>query len=227
MANFLRLLLAVMLLPACWGTGWALFLAIAAAANAAGHFSSATLSLLAGMAIFVPCWLFLPRPVKIYVLGHELTHALWGLLFGAMPSRIRVGANGGSVNLTKSNILITLAPYFFPFYVFLIAMVAVPVALFAKRLMYLPVWMFLVGFAWAFHIAFTVSVLAQRQSDVQTYGRVFSWVFIFLANVAIVLLALVAMTPLAFSALAEILANSIAAAYRAVFSFAVSGLKML
>ena len=49
---------------------------------------------------------------------------MWGLLFGARPSDVRVSASGGSVRLSKSNLLITLAPYFFPFYTFVVIVVA-------------------------------------------------------------------------------------------------------
>ena len=116
MAGFLRLLLGMALLPACWGVSRAFFDAIIVAAGATGWMSAEALSLLGGILAFSLAWLALSHPVRLYVLGHELTHAMWGLLFGARPSDVRVSASGGSVRLSKSNLLITLAPYFFPFY---------------------------------------------------------------------------------------------------------------
>jgi hypothetical protein len=75
-------------------------------------------------------WFFLPHPVKTYVVAHELTHALWGLLCGARVSHLRVSEGGGSVRLSKSNIVITLAPYFFPLYTILVILLRFAVGYF-------------------------------------------------------------------------------------------------
>jgi len=204
MAGFLRLLIGLALLPLCWAFIRALLDAVVQSAGATGIASAETIALLGGMAAFVLSWMALSHPVKTYVFGHELTHAIWGLAFGARPSDLRVGESGGSVRLTKSNLLITLAPYFFPFYTFVVIVVAIVVYAFMKSLPYLPLWMFLIGFTWAFHVLFTLETLAQRQPDVKLYGRLFSWVFIFLVNMAIVLVWLAFTTPLEFSELFNI-----------------------
>lgn len=213
MANFLRLLLGLALLPMCWGVSRAFFDVIVIAAGASGWMSVEALSLLGGIAAFAMAWFALSHPVRMYVLGHELTHALWGLLFGARPSDVRVSASGGSVRLTKSNLLITLAPYFFPFYTFIVIVVALVTYAFFRPLPYLPLWLFLVGFTWSFHVLFTLETLGQRQPDVKLYGRIFSWTFIFLVNVGIVLVWLALMTPLTFAELGQILLGRIVSAY--------------
>ena len=213
MANFLRLLLGLALLPMCWGVSRAFFDSIVIAAGTTGWMGPEALSLLGGIAAFALAWFALSHPVRMYVLGHELTHALWGLLFGARPSDVRVSASGGSVKLTKSNMLITLAPYFFPFYTFIVIVVALITYAFFKPLPYLPLWLFLVGFTWAFHVLFTLETLGQRQPDVKLYGRIFSWTFIFLVNVGIVLVWLALMTPLTFADLGQILLNRVVSAY--------------
>ena len=222
MVNFLRLLLGLALLPMCWGVSRAFFDAIVVAAGASGWMSVEALSLLGGIAAFSMSWFALSHPVRMYVLGHELTHALWGLLFGARPSDVRVSASGGSVRLTKSNMLITLAPYFFPFYTFVVIVAALLTFAFIRPLPCLPLWLFLVGFTWSFHVLFTLETLTQRQPDVKLYGRIFSWSFIFLVNVAIVLVWYACMTPLSFSELGGLLVRRIPAAYVGIWGFACS-----
>ena len=159
MANFLRFLIGLALLPLCWGVSRAFLDAILISAGATGWLSVEAVSLLGGIAAFAMSWFALSHPVRMYVLGHELTHALWGLLFGARPSDVRVSASGGSVRLTKSNMLITLAPYFFPFYTFLVIIVALVTYAFFRPLPYLPLWLFLIGFTWSFHVLFTLETL--------------------------------------------------------------------
>ena len=213
MANFLRFLIGLAFLPLCWGVSRAFLDAILISTGTTGWLSVEAVSLLGGIAAFAMSWFALSHPVRMYVLGHELTHALWGLLFGARPSDVRVSASGGSVRLTKSNMLITLAPYFFPFYTFLVIIVALVTYAFFRPLPYLPLWLFLIGFTWSFHVLFTLETLGQRQPDVKLYGRIFSWTFIFIVNVAIVLVWLATMTPLTFAELGQILLNRIVSAY--------------
>ena len=225
MANFLRMILGVLLLPMCWGVVRAFCDSVMASAGESGGITAESIALVGGMAAFALCWMAVSHPVKTYVLGHELTHAIWGLLFGALPSKLRVSASGGSVNLTKSNMLITLAPYFFPFYTFLVIVVALITSAFIRPLPFLPLWMFAVGFTWAFHALFTLETLAQRQPDVKLYGRIFSWVFIFLANVALVLVFLASTTSLTFAQLGGFLLNRVIDAYVGVGLAAVAAYK--
>lgn len=225
MANFLRLLIGLLMLPLCWGFGRTLMDALVVAAGAEGLASVETLSLLGGIVAFAFAWMALSHPVRTYVLGHELTHALWGLLFGARPSDVRVSASGGSVRLTKSNMLITLAPYFFPFYTFVVIVVALVTYAFLRPLPCLPLWMFLIGFTWSFHVLFTLETLTQRQPDVKAYGRVFSWTFIFIVNVTIVLVWLACMTHLTFAELGDILIRRTLSAYTGGALFAWSAFK--
>ena len=221
MAGFLRVLCGLALLPLCWGLLRTFVDAVIAAAGRTAGISTEAVGLIAGMVAFVMVWLALSHPVRTYVFGHELTHVLWGLIFGARPSDFNVRASGGSVRLTKSNVFITLAPYFFPFYTFVVIVCALITYAFLRPLPYLPIWMFLIGFTWAFHLLFTLETLTRRQPDVTAYGRVFSWTFIFAANVAIVLVWLASMTPLTFAELGDFLICRVRDAYVGVWTGAV------
>ena len=76
--------------------------------------------LLAGAACWLVIFLLLPKPMWIYVFGHELTHALWTWLFGGQVKKMKVTSDGGHVVISKTNFLIALAPYFFPLYAVLV-----------------------------------------------------------------------------------------------------------
>ena len=136
-----------------------------------------------GFVIWVLLYFSLPRPMRIYVLGHELTHALWGWLSGSSVSRMRVSKSGGSVAVSDNNMLITLAPYFFPLYTVLVIAGYGAASLFWDVRRYELFWVALVAFTWAFHITFTISMLLERQSDVHQYGRTLSYAVIYLVNV--------------------------------------------
>jgi hypothetical protein len=85
--------------------------------------------------------------------------------------------------VTKSNVFITLAPYFFPFYTMLLIAVLLIVRIFVVPLPYPLVWLFFVGFTWSFHFTFTIQSLWTHQPDIHEYGRLFSYSLIYLLNV--------------------------------------------
>lgn len=133
-------------------------------------------------------WMFifatLPRPAKTYVLAHELTHALWAWISGARVSKFRVGSNNGSVMVSHSNVMITLSPYFFPLYTIIALLAYILLGFWFDMTPYYLWWLGLVGFTWAFHVTFTVASLAHFQSDIATYGWLFSYVLIYIFNLA-------------------------------------------
>lgn len=180
----LKLLIGLALLPFCWAATRSVA-ALVQALRVSGM-RDVPLSawwLLGGFLLWLLLFTTMPRPVRTYVLGHELTHAFWALLMGARVSRLRVSARGGSVNVSKSNWIITLAPYFFPFYTVLVIALYSGLALVYDLRDYEPFWLALVGLTWSFHLTFTVTILLQRQPDIQEHGRVFSYAVIYLLNV--------------------------------------------
>ena len=213
MANFVRLLVGFALIPACWCFLRTFYDALLFAGGSSSTWSVEGLSLLGGIGAFALCWTTISHPIRTYVFGHEMTHAIWGLLFFARPSDIHVSVEGGSVTLTKSNMLITLAPYFFPFYTFVVIIAALITYAFLRPLPCLPLWLFLIGFTWAFHILFTLQTLTERQPDIKLYGRIFSWTFILIANIAIVLVFLACLTPLTFKTLGVTLLEHLLSTY--------------
>ena len=136
-----------------------------------------------GYALWLAVYFAPPRPFRTYVLAHELTHALWGVLTGARIHRLSVSRHQGSVTLSKNNVLITLAPYFFPLYTMLVIAAYGVLSVFYDLEPYAPFWLMLVGLTWGFHFTFTLSTLLQHQTDITQYGRLFSYGIIYLMNV--------------------------------------------
>ena len=154
---------------------------------ASGGADTTWVPLLAGAACWVVIFLLLPKPMWIYVFGHELTHALWAWLCGGQLRKFKVSSSGGHVVITKSNFLIALAPYFFPLYAVLVTVVFW-LGQWIWHWRHFLVWYhLLVGAAYGFHVTLTAYILKTRQSDFMSQGWLFSAVIIFLGNACVLL----------------------------------------
>lgn len=128
----------------------------------------------------------------VYVFAHEMTHAVAGLLCFAKVHQVSVRTTGGFVQLSKSNLFITLAPYCLPFYLIIAVMVYGIVHHYWPNAIPFAVWATLFGFFTAFHVWYTANALfAVSQPDTHEYGRFFSWWLILVMNLFFALLALV------------------------------------
>ena len=184
MARLLRRIFGFTLLPLCVAVTLALLDMLRFSANTSTLISPQSFWLLAGFFAWLTIWFFMPQPIRSYVIAHELTHALWGLLFGARIHAMRVSAHGGSVRLSKTNLLITLAPYFFPFYTVLVIILCCATRLLCGTIPMPLLWLFLIGLTWSFHLCFTIQSLLIEQPDIREYGALFSYTLIYLFNLA-------------------------------------------
>lgn len=190
MPSWLKTVVAILLLPLCAGAVGALVMVI----RATGSADSFWVAFLGGAACWWVVFLLLPKPMLVYVFGHELTHALWTWLFGGKVRRFKVTSNGGHVVISKTNFLIVLAPYFFPLYVVLAVLVFAIGHLFFGWEKWLPWFHLLVGAAYSFHLTLTWHILQTRQSDITSQGYIFSCVIIFLGNISVLLVGLPLLT---------------------------------
>jgi hypothetical protein len=181
--KWIKFVIAFLLLPVCAGAAMALWRVLCAG----GGVDAVWVPLLAGAACWMVVFLLLPKPIWIYVFGHELTHALWAWLFGGQLKKLKVSSGGGHVVVSKSNFLIVLAPYFFPLYAALVVAVFSIGRLIWDWRGYLVWFHLLIGAAYAFHVTLTGHVLKTRQSDITSQGWLFSAVIIFLGNVCVLL----------------------------------------
>jgi len=181
--NWVRFFLALALWPGVWATGISLGRLLRAAASspsfpwwAAACFGGGWL--LAGLS-----YLLLPRPRGIYVLGHELSHALAVWFSGGKVHSLQVAEKGGRVVSNRTSAWITLAPYIVPLYpliagVLWLAALQIWTVLSGYQLLFLGLW----GVTWGYHYAFTIDLLRTKQPDFLVYGRIFSLTLIALAN---------------------------------------------
>jgi hypothetical protein len=188
--KWVKLMIAVLLLPACAGAA----LTLGSVMRACGGADMTLVPILAGAACWVAIYLLLPRPMWLYVFGHELTHAIWVWLFGGSVKRFKASSSGGHVIVDKNNFLISLSPYFFPFYAVLVVLIFLVGHLIWNWRDFFVWFHLLVGAAYAFHVTLTAHVLKTRQSDITSQGYLFSAVVIFLGNTLVLLLGLPLLT---------------------------------
>ncbi len=181
--KWLKFLTGLALLPLCVG----LTIAFGRVLRASGGADLMWVPFLSGFLCWVVIYALLPKPMLLYVFGHELTHALWTWVFGGTVSRFKVTAKGGHVVVTRANFLITLAPYFFPLYALMVAAVFATGHAIWGWSGYFWLLDFLLGVAYSFHITMTRHILQTTQTDITENGWLFSFVVILLGNLAILL----------------------------------------
>ena len=184
MPKWCKTIIAILLLPVCLGAIQALWRVL----RFSGDASTTWVAIFGGAACWVVIFLLLPKPMWVYVLGHEFTHVLWTWLFGGKVKKFKVTSKGGHVVVTENNFLISLAPYFFPVYAAIVVAVYVIGHLIWNWAPYVVWFHLLLGAAYAFHVTLTWHILKTEQSDITQHGYLFSFVIIFLGNVTVLLL---------------------------------------
>lgn len=188
--RLLKILIGIALLPVCVSTSIAfyrLLISLGAVGKTAAFF-------LAGVLSYAVMHLSSLKLNYLYVLGHETTHALLALLCGGKVRSFKVSAKRGSVATTKSNVIISLGPYFLPIYTILFTGIFFVCGLFLKQAYsYVNPFIFVVGFTVAFHFLMTIHSLRIEQPDLVGNGYLFSLTFIYIINLIMlaVLLGLV------------------------------------
>lgn len=106
----------------------------------------------------------------LFVLEHELTHAIFALATGHRMVHLAAGTQGGEVRyIGPGNWLLSLSPYFFPTF-------CVPVLLVMQvsRPEWTALWLALFGMALHGHLRGTLREMHLQQPDLQRYGCRFS-----------------------------------------------------
>lgn len=222
MIKFIKTLIGIALLPACWAVSVATYNLYRLSGESVVPDGLGVWSLPAGFMLWVVIFFLLPRPSRTYVLGHELTHAMWALMMGGSVGKLKVDKNGGVVELSKSNFVIGLSPYFFPFYTFFVIAGYYLAGIWLEVEPYMAWWLGAVGFTWAFHITFTLNMLAERQPDIHAHGRIFSYTIIYLMNALVIGVWMVLVGDPKIGSYSELLAHEHAIAYKYAYQQIVS-----
>ncbi len=177
--KILKILFGLLLVPFCIGFTWQ----FAVTAVSVSYRPLVPYYFVGGALLYLTVHLLFKKPILTYVVGHELTHALFAVLFGGSVKAIQASQRGGRVTITKSNVIITLAPYFFPLYT--AAVLAVYWLTRALGVRDVEGWIvFFAGSTYSFHVVLTLVFLQEDQNDIKEHGIIFSYPLIFLFNVA-------------------------------------------
>ena len=153
-----------------------------------------------GAVLWLIAFFGLPRPLVVYVFGHELTHAVWVWLMGGRVSQFRVGRHGGHIVTDRNNFWIALAPYFFPLYSIIAIAIFGLLSAVTDVHAYGRVLYAVIGITWAFHFTFTCWMIPKSQTDLSDHGTFFSLVVIYLMNLLLLSAMLVlASGPITFA----------------------------
>lgn len=188
--RLLRWSLASLLLPLCWVTMWTFLSRFSQATVDSASWRTPEFWYFATGALLMIGWfwsgLFQAFFLYLYVLGHELTHAIFVVLYRGKVTEFHVSADGGYITTNKTNLIIALSPYFVPFWAIVAAIVYGSVRHFAglgpewDRALYA-----LLGLTWTFHMVWTLWMIPRDQPDLKENGTYLSLVVIYLANLLV------------------------------------------
>ncbi len=172
-----KFLVEIVILVALIGFGQALFSVL----GELNWGSVQALSFYLGGLLFFLAWLiyFSRRESFWGTLEHELTHALFALLFFRRIHSISASRRkGGLITIDGGNFIIALAPYFFPLAVMVVLLIKPFVQ--PRFQLYLN---FMLGFAYFFHILNLFREFRPGQPDLEVAGYLFSTLFVLFLNI--------------------------------------------
>jgi len=192
--RFIRWAIALALLPLCWVTTWTFLSQFSHATLHREFWQTAEFWYFAIGVLVMIGWfwsgLFQSFFLYLYVLGHELTHAAFVVIYRGKVTDFHVSTSGGYITTNKTNLMIALSPYFVPLWSIVAVIFYV---LFRQWVEPSKEWdrglYAVVGLTWTFHLVWTLWMIPRDQPDLKENGTFLSLVVIYFGNL-IVLVAL-------------------------------------
>lgn len=145
-------------------------------------------ALVYGFLAYIALHIVFFKPIMTYVFAHEFTHALWAIPFGGKLKDFRAGESGGYAVVTRSNLIVAIAPYFFPLYTYLVlGLFGIFISAGIRETVF-PYICFLTGLTLSFHLIFTGLSLLKKQSDLRKGGMLLSIALILILNMVFIVL---------------------------------------
>ncbi len=188
------------LLPVAWITFWTFLVRFSNAHTHQNFWMTTEFWYFTIGCILLSTWLlsgyFRNFFLYLYVLGHELTHAVFVVLHRGRVTHFHVSTAGGYITTTKTNWMIALSPYFVPIYTGLVVLTHLALRHFGGlAAMWDPLFYGLIGATWSFHMIWTVWMIPKDQPDLKENGRFLSLVLIFLGNLIVLIVLMAAADP--------------------------------
>ena len=210
MRRLLKYIVIPLVLALSVGYGIALYEVVQRLSETPGRVQA----LLLGMGLYAGLFVVWIRTLRGFwrTFEHELTHALFALLFFQRIESFRASAGGGGQvqhsGRWGGNFVISLAPYFFP------TVTLIPLGLlFLVTPALQPYVVGAVGFTLAYHITATFREARPHQSDLKRHGVLFSYTMILLLNLICIGLVLT-LTVYGTDAAADYLVRGVEVFYR-------------
>jgi len=129
--------------------------------------------LLGGSVAYLVVHLFLRKPERIYLWGHEFSHLVVAKLFFRKIHQFQISSrSGGKVVMDRTNVMIDLAPYTVPLYCLT---AAVSAQLFRHSSPWVPdLYLVVLSFLFTMHLLFSAEGFAHAQPDLMRSGLLFS-----------------------------------------------------
>jgi hypothetical protein len=178
-----------------------------------------------GVGVYILIELIFHKPMWVYVFGHEMTHAISGILSGAKLLKFKATSKGGEVQLSKSNLFVALSPYVIPIYMVMVVGLYALVKIWIKAPEITFGFQFFLGLTLAFHLSLTFMALHRRQPDLKILGYFLSSTLIWLGNaliLGILCISLFKKTP-SFQQFGQALGQETLLLWKLAFKYGVQG----
>ncbi|MBU4149577.1 MAG: hypothetical protein KKB52_04430 [Candidatus Omnitrophica bacterium] len=179
-----RFILSILLIPACVAFTISFYRGVTGISGISGS----GLIFILGAFSYSVLHLILFKLDFLYVLGHEVMHAIAIFVSGGKVLGMKVSGKEGSVKTTTPNLFIMLAPYLVPVYVVMLALLYFVFSFFTDAARFSGYFIFFTGFTLMFHLVYTAESIREKQSDLMKAGYYFSISFIYIVNIVIVYL---------------------------------------